>query len=383
MWPLLDDEIRESLNTKRETLQTRLIEVGILKHSTFFALFGSRKETAVATIILLTPNVVPKGVLQEISTDLSVINLRYLSSPASRETLLQDYVQSPNPGTIIGAEDRPTTSFSSGWWVRDCHTGSVFNLTVAHPLRKAAATSPYAWSVVTESLESQRVDSPPVCVINATCLELRQEINELQSHRRSLAEMEEKTKELEDVRRILNRKDFATVVAAGYGEFQDEDDVQGVMLVEDWGLLRARSDRIGMNVFPPMTEFSRYFTGIGPIKIGIKCVINGATSGVREGVVVDEIVECLDEHDQQTKTWVVVEKGYGTFGQEGDSGSPIGLEGGLAGGTYVSGGIGIFDDEYSVPVLNHHFIANYFEKDRECNGKKVRNPIRIRFVQED
>ena len=69
--------------------------------------------------------------------------------------------------------------------------------------------------------------------------------------------------------------------AVGYEEFQDEDDVQGAMLVEDWALLRSRSDRIGMNAFPPMTEFSRYFIGIGQIKIGTKCVIDGVTSGVR------------------------------------------------------------------------------------------------------
>ena len=30
MWPLLDDEIRESLNTKPKTLHTRFIEVGFL-----------------------------------------------------------------------------------------------------------------------------------------------------------------------------------------------------------------------------------------------------------------------------------------------------------------------------------------------------------------
>jgi fatty acid-binding protein DegV len=74
-----------------------------------------------------------------------------------------------------------------------------------------------------------------------------------------------------------------------------------------------------------MREFSLYFIGVGQTKIGTKCVISGATSDVREGVVLDEIVEHLDEHDQQTKTVVVVDKSNCTFGQEGDS---IGLQGG-------------------------------------------------------
>ena len=114
-------------------------------------------------------------------------------------------------------------------------------------------------------------------------------------------------------------------------------------LIEDWSLLRAKSDRVGRNIFPPEFNGTRQFTRIGELKLGQKCFLNGATSGVKEGTVWDEMIIQAHEHDSPTKSRIVRSADLDHFGTEGDSGAPIGLEGGLAGGIYVSGGM--FDDD--------------------------------------
>jgi hypothetical protein len=65
-----------------------------------------------------------------------LVFLRYNHQERREDVLLQGYTQNPYPGLAIGTVDRPHTSFSLGWWVRECESGSVFNLTCGHCLRE-------------------------------------------------------------------------------------------------------------------------------------------------------------------------------------------------------------------------------------------------------
>ena len=191
-------------------------------------------------------------------------------------------------------------------------------------------------------------------------------------------EIEQNLRDLADLQRDLNRRDYATVVAAGYGEYSKvEENGENVCRVEDWSLLRARSNRIGKNVFPPTFAGNRYFTNVGEIRLGMKCFLSGATSGLKEGYVWDELVTHLSDHDVPTRNWIVREKDMGIFGRDGDSGAPIGLEGGLAGGTYVSGGTGEYDnEEKSIPIYFSIItsLKDTFERIRVATGRELELP---------
>jgi len=136
--------------------------------------------------------------------------------------------------------------------VRDCQTGSVLNLTAAHPLKAALASTRFNWSVRQESSGPQAVGCPPISAINAISLRLSHELNELHGKEGCEMEIEQNRRDLADWQRDLNRWDYANVGAAGYGEYPKVDEgAEKVYRLEDWSLLRARSPRIGKNVFPP------------------------------------------------------------------------------------------------------------------------------------
>jgi hypothetical protein len=183
------------------------------------AIHGTTPETGTPKLILFTDEFLSPQQRQNIPPSIKYVNLRLRSHPASQDTLRQKYKETADPGTIIGAADRPSTSFSNGWWVRDCQTGSIFNLTAAHPLKAARESPPFSWSVGHESSRSQTVDCPPSCAINATCLQLRHELNQLQGKEGREMEIEENLRDLADFQRDLNRRDYGTVVAAVYGEY--------------------------------------------------------------------------------------------------------------------------------------------------------------------
>lgn len=382
LWPILNPGIRAYIENERNQVYNNLAKHGILKYSTFMALHGRSMENAIPSLVFLTKQTIPSSILENISLTIKVLNLRFSSQSESSDTLLNEYTESVNPGTIIGATDRPTTSFSNGWWVRDCETGSIFNLTAAHPLRTPKSSPPYNWSMYTESLRSQTIDSPPMCIINATTLALRREIMDIQARGGHQHEIDMKMKELEKIRRCISKRDLATVVAAGYGEYATSDeDGKEVHNVEDWSLLRPRSDRVGKNEFPPMATFVRHFNGIGNIEVGMKCVLNGATSGIREGVVMDEIIHHFEDHDKPTRCWVVREKWCGIFGQDGDSGAPIGLQGGLAGGTYITGGTGLFDNGTPFHFSTMTSIKDTFERIQCVIGRTLEIPTEYDLSQ--
>ena len=309
-------------------------------------LHGTSSQTGTPKLILLTDDFLTHEQLLLIPTSIKFVNLRLRTRKTSQDTLLEGYRETADPGLMIGPTSRPLVSFSNGWWVRDCETGTVLNLTAAHPLRSANTNPPFNWSVRDEHNGPQTVDCPPLCSVNALSLNLRQQLNELISKSAPEYEIEQKKAALEQLQRNLRMLDYATIVSAGYGEFEMTDQM-GVKhtLTEDWSLLRAKSDRIGRNVFPTQFIGTREFTGVGDLKVGMKCFMNGATSGLKEGVVWDEIIMHASEHDAPTKTWIIRDVELNHFGAAGDSGAPIGLEGGLAGGIYVSGGVGVFDGD--------------------------------------
>jgi hypothetical protein len=74
-------------------------------------------------------------------------------------------------------------------------------------------------------------------------------------------------------------------------------------------------------------------TNVGEIRMGMECFLSCATSGVKEGYAWDELETHLSDHDVPTRNWIVRDKDMGIIGRDGDSGAPIGLEGGLAEGT--------------------------------------------------
>jgi hypothetical protein len=361
----------------KQQLHSCLAKEGISSYSTTMAIHGTNPQTGTPKLILLTDEFLSPQQRQNIPSSIKYVNLRLRSHPASQETLREQYKETADPGTIIGAADRPNTSFSNGWWVRDCQTGSIFNLTAAHPLKAAAESTPFSWSVRNESSRSQTVDCPPFCAINAICLQLRHELNDLQGKDGREMEIEQNLRDLADLQRDLNRRDYATVVAAGYGEYSKIDESgEKVCRVEDWSLLRPRSNRIGKNVFPPTFAGNRYFS-VGEIRMGIKCFLSGATSGVNEGYVWDELETRLSDHDVPMRNWIVRHKHMGIFGQDGDSGAPIGLEGGLAGGTYVSGGTGEYaNEEKSIPIYFSIItsLKDTFERIRVATGRELELP---------
>ena len=288
------------------------------------------------------------------------------------------YRETADSGAIIGASDRPAMSFSNGWWVRDCASGSMFNLTAAHPLRASTEKPSFRWCVTEETARSQTVDCPPVCAINYLTLKIRRQLNELFVQGGHPDEIERRRKDLEQLQRDLIRRDFATVVAAGYGEYRKVNGGrEEYHVLEDWSLLRARSGRIGKNAFPLESVENQYFTGVGGIRPGMRCFLNGATSGVREGIVWDQLEMLTPEHDEPTLNWIIREKGGGIFGQDGDSGAPVGLEGGLAGGTYVFGGTGEYDYNIKSPPFQFSAITSLkdtLERIKDVTGRHLEIP---------
>jgi hypothetical protein len=90
----------------------------------------------------------------------------------------------------------------------------------------------------------------------------------------------------------------------------------------------------------------------------------------------DEIILHIEEHDIPTKNWVVREIAWGTFGTDGDSGAPIGLEGGRASGIYISGGIGSFENGTQFPFSTVTDLQTTFERIKTVTGRTLEIPSR-------
>ena len=377
MWPIVDTQIRQALNSFRPLLQEHLRRLlpsgdfGIL-----LAMYGHSRATAQPSFIVLSSEQLSATMIPGIPDQFRIICLRYTHKQGSQDVFLKEYTERPFPGLAIGAADRPHTSFSLGWWVRDCTSGSVFNLTCAHSLRESRKEEPRTWSRNDELGSPQIVDCPPHPLIEKTTVQLKQEIQELVDSRDDVdAVIEDKCKHLREMEMCRRNKEFAMIVAAGYGEYAIEENGEEVLLAEDWALLRAKSRRIGRNEFPAMDDFSSIrYSKMGKIDYGVKVHMNGAVSGRTEGVIMDCINSTLDEHDNETRNWVVREKRWGRFSSEGDSGSAIGLEGGGAGGILLGGGIGVDEDGSQFPFSYIAPLSAIFARIEQVTGRKLEIP---------
>ena len=377
MWPILDTQIRQTLNSFRPLLREHLRRLPIGDFGIMLAMYGHSRATAQPSFIVLSSERFSATMIPGIPNQFRIVSLRYTHKQGSQDVLLKEYTERPFPGLAIGAADRPHTSFSLGWWVRDCGSGSVFNLTCAHSLREPQREEPHAWSRNDELGSPQVVDCPPHPLIEETTVQLKREIQELVDSQGNVnAAIEDKCKHLREIELCRRNKEFAMVVAAGYGEYPVEENGEQVFLAEDWALLRAKSRRIGKNEFPAVDGFSAIrYSSMGEIEYGVKVNMNGAVSGRTEGVIMDCIDSTLDEHDNETRNWVVREKRWGIFSSDGDSGSAIGLEGGRAGGILLGGGIGVDDDDGSqFPFSYIAPLSTIFARIEQVTGRKLEIP---------
>jgi hypothetical protein len=99
--------------------------------------------------------------------------------------------------------------------------------------------------------------------------------------------------------------------------------------------------------------------------------MNGAVSGVREGIIMDRILSIADEHEHETLNWIVREKGWGEFSQAGDSGAGFGLEGGEAGGLILQGRVGLADDGQRFPFSIVSSLEDVLSRIREITGRRL------------
>jgi hypothetical protein len=384
MWPLEPSPARTRLSTYQMELGEHLSANGIFGYQIFVGKYGIEEADSMPHIFLASDKDLYLTVLPETPDNVPITLLRLKKSePRDCKVFLKTYPPQPSPGTIIGPHNDPTGFFSAGWWVRDVDTGSVFNLTVAHGIKDAKPPR-FAWSQKHETLESPAIDCPPWIQVHETSQNLRDEIQ------KSLYAGEVKVagamrEELNLVQKCLDKRDWATVIGAGYGEY-DYFKAEGGMesRLEDWAILRVRSDRIGKNSLPhlasiPSGRFNENYTQMGEVNIGDKCAMSGGYSGMVNGRVFDQYVYHNEEHDGPSTQFAIVAEHQGAFGVDGDSGSPIAMEDGRAGGIFVGGG-SAFKVEGEVETEFHYGymvpLTWVFERIRDVLGRHLELPSR-------
>ena len=157
MWPLVDNKVRAEMHNYRRILQQDLRNLDIGDFGIMVALYGSSR-TAQPSFIVLSTKRFPLTMVQGIPEQFGLVSLRYTHKERIEDVLMKTYTQNPYPGLAIGAADRSHTYFSLGWWVKDCDSGSVFNLTCGHSLREAPKNGPYSWFINDERGSPQVVD---------------------------------------------------------------------------------------------------------------------------------------------------------------------------------------------------------------------------------
>jgi hypothetical protein len=249
----------------------------------------------------------------------------------------------------------------------------VYALTCAHPLRDRGDNN-WCWRVTNEE-QNEEVDCPAISEINRTRVKLRQDIIELR--KKLMAEQEKiaMIHELECKLRMLDqcseKRHFGRVLAMSYGEYRGREGGESVNLLDDWAILRVYPSRIGENLFPPVRGFDDLYDKVATIEVGKKVLMNGAVSGVREGIIMDRILSIADEHEHETLNWIVREKGWGEFSQAGDSGAGFGLEGGEAGGLILQGRVGLADDGQRFPFSIVSSLEDVLSRIREITGRRL------------
>lgn len=119
MWPIVGKRIREELNTYRRILQQNPRKLNMGDFGIMLAMYGSSRTTARPSFIILSPERLPPTMIpsEGIPDQFGLVSLRYTHEERSEDVLLKGYTY---PGLAIGAAERPHTSFSLGWLVRDC-----------------------------------------------------------------------------------------------------------------------------------------------------------------------------------------------------------------------------------------------------------------------
>jgi hypothetical protein len=64
----------------------------------------------------------------------------------------------------------------------------------------------------------------------------------------------------------------------------------------------------------------------------------------------------------------------GEFSHERDSGAPVGLEDGLAGGLLTSGGLGVWDNGEQFPISYISGLRETFKRIEDVTGRKLEVP---------
>ena len=122
--------------------------------------------------------------------------------------------------------------------------------------------------------------------------------------------------------------------------------------------MRVKSRRIGKN---ELVVASRSFNNLSSPKQApgksarIVFIMGACQGGGSEKSLTIEVCQVWSEYDERTRTYAR-EKYGGLFDQDGDSGSPVGLEDGQAGGIYVDGVTAKLDE--SGEVFEFSMVAN-------------------------
>jgi hypothetical protein len=104
MWPITDQKLREGLTAYRRILQNNLRRLNLRNFGIMLAIYGSSREKAQASFVVLCPEVLPQtGMTEGIPQRFGLIPLRYTHKERSENILEKGYTQNPYPGLAIGA----------------------------------------------------------------------------------------------------------------------------------------------------------------------------------------------------------------------------------------------------------------------------------------
>jgi hypothetical protein len=97
MWPILDNKLREELSTYRRILQNNLRKLNLRDFGIMLAMYGSSRETAQPSFIVLCPEPLPQTSMTEgITHPFGLVPLRYTQKEVkmcSRKATLKTHIR--------------------------------------------------------------------------------------------------------------------------------------------------------------------------------------------------------------------------------------------------------------------------------------------------
>jgi hypothetical protein len=290
------------------------------------------------TFIILSPTP-PHPSCFRIGFSVKIIILRSAISQQVHNAFF-GFNEHAGPGYIIGADQRPHTSFSLGWWVRDQKSGTIFNLSAAsaHSLKKQALDP---WTIL--ETDNVLVNAPPIGAISDIRSRVRLErIKEIErsvdtdGHEFENNDLERRFQELD---LTYSEISLGRVCFAKYGEYlmpaneasESHEKNETDYLLDDWALIRCFHQRIGGNIIPVpsshQAEFLQHYTRTGTLEEGKKVCLYGSTSGFRSGVIHECHVHQAPNHQKATRNWIVIADDHNEFSLTVDSGASVDLQG--------------------------------------------------------